>query len=198
VLTKTKFHITIGHQTAIGLIHLFSLPITSEAERKEVDEKYIFNQSNLKNLRSNIEFDFSQKYGFETELIGEPLPAAKKEEEKKQADDSDDKLYFAIIQLEKPILIQESSLLIGSKLDMDISAKQCRLSFYGQVIRLIKEPEEDLPKINVTKEKLKVGRIERVTDPSTILVKDLFAKETSPDIYIGLQVTLNGVKDEAG
>ena len=56
-------------------------------------------------------------------------------------------------------------MLIGSKLDMDISNKQCRLAFYGQVLQLIKEPETELPKINVIKEKVKKGTVERINDP---------------------------------
>lgn len=99
-------------------------------------------------------------------------------------------MYFAIIQLEKHILVQQNSLLIASKLDMDISAKQCRIAFYGQVIKLISEPEKELPSINVIKQKLKVGKVDRINDPSNILIKDLFQKETSPDMYIGLKVTL--------
>ena len=73
-------------------------------------------------------------------------------------------MYFAIIQLEKQILIQQNSLLIGSKLDKDIKAKECRLAFYGQVVNLIKQPEVELPKINVIKEKLKTAKVDRITD----------------------------------
>jgi hypothetical protein len=45
---------------------------------------------------------------------------------------------------------------------------------------MIKEPEVELPKINVVKSKIKSGVIERVNDSKNILIKDLFAKETNP------------------
>jgi len=69
----------------------------------------------------------------------------KQAEESKTGDpaQNEPRTYFAIIQLERPILIQQQSLLIASKLDKDITNanKQCRLAFYGQVIDLIKDPE---------------------------------------------------------
>lgn len=52
VKTKTKFHITIGHQTALGLVHFFS---SSEAK----NNKFTFNQGNLKNLKNDFKFDFT-------------------------------------------------------------------------------------------------------------------------------------------
>jgi len=39
--------------------------------------------------------------------------------------------YYAIIELEKPILCPSYSLLIASKLDKDITKKECRLAFQG-------------------------------------------------------------------
>ena len=32
VKTKTKFHITIGHQTVVGLVHLFSFSDTEDQQ----------------------------------------------------------------------------------------------------------------------------------------------------------------------
>jgi len=42
----------------------------------------------------------------------------------------------------------------------------------------------------VIKEKLKIGKVDRITDSSNILIKELFAKETNPDVFIGLRVAL--------
>jgi hypothetical protein len=42
----------------------------------------------------------------------------------------------------------------------------------------------------VIKEKLKIGFIDRINDERNILVRDLFSKETSPDIFLNLKVTL--------
>ena len=64
------------------------------------------------------------------------------------------------------------------------------------MVQLINEPEQVLPKINVIKEKLKLGKVYRVTDSQNILIRDLFAKETNPDVFLGLEVTLKetGIK----
>lgn len=77
---------------------------------------------------------------------------------------------------------------------MDISNKQCRLAFFGQVLQLINEPETELPKINVIKEKVKKGTVERINDPQNILIKDLFQKETSPDVFVGLTILVEKIQ----
>ena len=57
VMNKSKFHITLGHQTAIGLVHFFSCP-------KELT-KFMFNKAKLKNLSSKFDFDYCQEYDHE-------------------------------------------------------------------------------------------------------------------------------------
>ena len=58
------------------------------------------------------------------------------------------------------------------------------------MINLIKEPEVELPLINVAKPKLKLGKVDRINDSQNILIRDLFQKETSPDVFLNLTVTL--------
>jgi hypothetical protein len=71
---ETKFHITLGHQTALGLVHFFSLEGGAD--------KFKFNKASLKNEENNFEFDFTRQYQYEPEMMGEGPPVAKKEEEK--------------------------------------------------------------------------------------------------------------------
>ena len=40
------------------------------------------------------------------------------------------------------------------------------------------------------KAKQKVGKIDKVNDASNILVKDLFSKETAPEVFVNLIVVL--------
>lgn len=68
VLTKTKFHITLGHQTAIGLVHFFSLPFVAGLEN------FIFNKGNLKNQDNDFVFDSSKEYAFEEKISDDALP----------------------------------------------------------------------------------------------------------------------------
>ena len=78
--TKTKFHITIGHQTVVGLVHLFSF---SDNNDQKV-EQFVFNKSTLKNLKNDFNFNKQLQYQFESELVGDgTLPSAKKVEETK-------------------------------------------------------------------------------------------------------------------
>ena len=53
------------------------------------------------------------------------------------------------------------------------------------------DPESQLPTINVIKDKEKLGKVDRITDESNVLIRELFQKETSPDVYMNLQVTLS-------
>ena len=40
------------------------------------------------------------------------------------------------------------------------------------------------------KEKIKLGKVDRINDARNILIRDLFSKETSPDVFVGLMVTV--------
>jgi len=103
-------------------------------------------------------------------------------------------VYYAAIKLEKEIYVQHQSLLIASKLDKDIAAKQCRLAFYGQAISIDHSPFDQ---IRIVKEKTKVGRVDRVTDARNVIIKDLFQKETSQDLFMNKPVTLKmSIKDQ--
>ena len=48
-----------------------------------------------------------------------------------------------------------------------------------------------LESISIIKEKSKFGKIDRVTNANEILIKDLFNKETGPDVYMNLRITIN-------
>ena len=82
--------------------------------------------------------------------------------------------------------------MIASKLDKDIAAKQCRLAFYGQVISLCLEPAPNalLDKIKVVKEKTRVGKVDRVTDSRNLIIRDLFQKETTQELFMNKPVTV--------
>jgi selenocysteine-specific elongation factor len=82
--------------------------------------------------------------------------------------------------------------LIASKLDKDIAAKQCRLAFYGQVISLCLEPApaSTLDKIKIVKEKTKTGKVDRVTDLRNLIIRDLFQKETTQELFMNKPVTI--------
>ena len=69
VMNKSKFHITLGHQTAIGLVHFFSCPREASA--------FEFSKAKLKNTASKFDFDFKVEYDHEDQILGEELPVGK-------------------------------------------------------------------------------------------------------------------------
>ena len=100
-------------------------------------------------------------------------------------------VYYAAIKLEHEIFVQHQSLLIASKLDKDIAAKQCRLAFYGQVISLsLEQPLALIDQIKIVKEKSRIGKVDRVTDARNLIIRDLFSKETSQEVFINKPVTV--------
>ncbi|CDW76735.1 selenocysteine-specific elongation factor [Stylonychia lemnae] len=189
VKNKAKFHITIGHQTVIGQSIFFTAKDPSEMDNFEIQ----FSKAALMNNKSVVSLDTSIEYQFVNDIKAQKLQQQKKpqEEEKKGAQSSQSQvpIYYSVIKLEKEIFIQPQSLLIASKLDKDISAKQCRLAFYGQVISL-GQNQEALYNIRIAKEKVKVGKIDRIMTPSQVLVKDIFKKETAPEVFMNKTVTL--------
>ena len=133
VKNKTKFHITIGHQTAIGHCIFFT---ANDPERalelgKEI-EAAAFNKAALNSAKEKLVLSIdttSTDYAFVDEIKAPKLAKQGQEEEKKQQQGLP--IYYAAIKLEKEIYVQHQTLLIASKLDKDIAAKQCRLAFYG-------------------------------------------------------------------
>lgn len=60
VNTKTKFHITIGHQTAIGLAHFFSMVVDDQAVIANGGNKFNFTKGNFKDHQGDV-YQFDHK-----------------------------------------------------------------------------------------------------------------------------------------
>jgi len=98
---------------------------------------------------------------------------------------------LALLEFDRPMYALPSGLLIGSRLDLDASssAKNCRLAFSAQMER---ESSRIKPSdLTILKPKEKRGTIERVHDERTLIVKNLFKKETKVDLFNRLSVTLS-------
>jgi len=72
-------------------------------------------------------------------------------------------------------------LLIGSRLELDANTTdKCRIAFSAFLEPLsMRDPKE----LVVVKEKSKAGVVERLHDDNTLIVKDLFKKETNLDFF---------------
>jgi len=55
-----------------------------------------------------------------------------------------------------------------------------------------------LETLSIIKEKEKSGKIDKVVDGQNLHIRDLFAKETDPVIFIGLEVTITKLGGQKG
>ena len=100
---------------------------------------------------------------------------------------------FALLQFEQSVLCVDNSMVIISRLDMDINTPACRLAFYGKLQYLYTSPkynEEDLSDLKIFKFKEREGIVERMNDEYTVIGRELFKKETDIDLFKNLKVRL--------
>ena len=174
VLSKAKFHITVGHETVMGKAQFFGLPVSADV------------------LQNADSFDFTQEYVFQEELH-----VQSKENEKESADNMEIavnlKHQYAVLELEKPVTCPNSSLVIGSRLDTDIHLNTCRLAFHGKFLEVLTDKnyvETSLPKLRIFKMKSRVGEVERAVDEYSLVGRGLFKKETDISLFSNLKVRL--------
>ncbi|XP_039286048.1 selenocysteine-specific elongation factor isoform X2 [Nilaparvata lugens] len=99
--------------------------------------------------------------------------------------------HFVLIEFETPVLTTPNSLVIGSRLDMDMHKNNCRLAFWGGLIWGFTSknyPQTDLPSLKVFSLKSKVGTVDRVVDRYTVIGRNIFKKETNLGQFVGLEV----------
>ncbi|KAJ8299880.1 hypothetical protein KUTeg_021399 [Tegillarca granosa] len=173
--SKSKFHITTGHETVMGRVTFFGL---YSSENMDVGSISLNN------------FDFSKEYVYQDELIGKLA----KSESEASAGTNQPIRQFAIVEYEKPVTCPENCLVIGSKLDTDIHANMCRIAFHGHLLEGISDSQyltTVLPKVKVYKTKVREGQVERCQDEYTVIGKNLFKKETNIQTFVGLKVELS-------
>jgi len=163
-VNKTKFHITVGHETVMGKLQFFgpSQPSVSG-------------------------FDLTTEYDFQEELSDKTLARA-------STDNVMSQQQYVLIEFDHPIIGMSDSLVIGSRLDTDINLNTCRLAFYGRIVLpfLSKDyTKVELPKLKIFKWKSKEGTVERMSDEYNVIVKSLFKKETNMALFTNMKVKLS-------
>lgn len=111
-----------------------------------------------------------------------------------QDDSCDDDAIFALLEFQKPTIVAPNSLVVASKLDMDVHTNHCRLAFWGR----LNVPDDTaiskdvfLGNLKIFKEKSKEGRIQRVVNGQEIIVDQLFKRNSNRQIFVGLTVHLS-------
>nr|XP_015203752.1 PREDICTED: selenocysteine-specific elongation factor isoform X2 [Lepisosteus oculatus] len=170
--TRSKFHITIGHETVMARVTFFG-PAPAEAGPAPAEAGPAHS------------FSFDRDYLFQEEYVtGQPGAAG----------EAPDPEQWALLEFEKPVTCPPLCLVIGSKLDTDIHANTCRLAFHGRLLCGFEDrgyAETELPRLRIYKTKQREGQVERVTDDYTVIGRNLFKKETNLQLFVGLKVTLS-------
>ncbi|XP_037826139.1 selenocysteine-specific elongation factor [Lucilia sericata] len=156
VKSKTKLHISVGHETVMANLTLF----------KDNDLEMSFNPL--------------KEYEYIEEL------------EAKQHN-NDNTVVWALLEFEKPILTAADSILIASKLDLDIHTNSCRLAFWGKIQWHTTSQhyvKEQLKLWKIYKNKQKQGTVQRLVNAHELIVQNLFKKESNRQLYIGKRIEL--------
>lgn len=98
--------------------------------------------------------------------------------------------YFVLLHFESPIYAINNSIVIASKLDMDIHKNTCRLAFWGRLLHYSKE-KDFLNNVHIYNYKQKTGIIDRIVDGYYIIVKNMFKKETDLAKFVNMNVQLD-------
>ncbi|XP_058144862.1 selenocysteine-specific elongation factor isoform X2 [Dasypus novemcinctus] len=149
--TKAKFHITVGHETVMGRLLLFSPAPEAFGHPPVLDS-----------------FDFSREYLFQEQYLCEDAPPAANGADREAGRAPEGRCprqQWALVEFERPVTCPRLCLVIGSRLDADIHANSCRLAFHGTLLHGLEArdyAESALPRLKVYKQKHRHGLVERV------------------------------------
>ena len=173
VQSKGKYHVTIGHTTTMAQVQFFvednDQPATDGEEGKDAEHRP------LEQLRFGdaVEFDFEREY-----LHADALHLTGRRPWSQ----------WALLEFDKAVTCPVNASVIGSKLDTDIYAKQCRLAFYGRLAAVDKDADALRAKLRVYKTRTRTGVVDRVVDDDQIIGRGLFKKDTDQSLFMNLKL----------
>ncbi|GBG26915.1 Selenocysteine-specific elongation factor [Hondaea fermentalgiana] len=171
----SKLHVTVGHATTVAKVTFFG-----SAELKEVAAQHLG-----KNLPM-LAFDHEQEFLYDEELRGGGKAKG------------GPFLQWALLNFDQPVICQAGATVIGSRLDMSVETKSCRIAFYGRVAsQYTKTPtEEELARLRVYRFKERHGAVDRIVDKKPdevgrvrdVVARSMFSKDTDMSKFINLTV----------
>ena len=174
--SNSKCHVTVGHATTMALVHFFGGKRISVAEA--TSEFSIMSLSAGKSVFPTVEFNFEEEYEYQKKLV--------------------DGYQWALLRFEQHVLCPPSSLVIGSRLDADVSSPTCRIAFCGRIVHTFpvtssaqftpNQQFQELEKIKILKPKKKTGTVEKLLDQNVAIVKGLFKKESDMSAFLNMYV----------
>lgn len=108
--SSSKIHITIGHSTILSSVTFFG-----SNELKETARSALGKQVPVVDFVRDKDWEYDETLKAGGKAAGGPV------------------LQWALLQFETETRCQKDSVLIGSRLDLDINAKECRIAFYGRI-----------------------------------------------------------------
>ena len=212
-----KFHISVGHSTVMATTTFFGFD-----ELQQIDQS---NTSDNEHTNNNNDDKVSSSLGGNAELAGLPKLTFDYDQDFLQQDEyytqsNDEKetngksstsnnslympLHWAVLEFHTPVYCPKDSLIIGSRLDTDVTSHSCRLAFSGRLI----DKCSDRTLIKWYTKKERVGNVCRLGEPYQrnddgavvryeVYGTDLFKKETNMTQFIGMQLE-TPYQDEIG
>lgn len=161
ITSNNKYHLSIGYETVMGKVTMF--------------------KSGAQNTFH--EFDWSHQYEFLPELADNLYASDHMLGESAR--------IFALLQFDKPIIVFHGSLVIASKLDINIDSNQCRLAFWGKLNEICvynRITTFNINNLKVFRNKSKTGTIQRLVNQNEVIVDRLFEKNSNRELFVGLKV----------
>ena len=216
VLSKMKFHVTVGHVTAMATAEFFGDKSEAGAAREDSSaspgmmDRDTINTSLQHSWKSSLprqpsdqiftEFDGQKEYSYYEELL---YAAGMHEQNSEEIVDTSIKpvsvasnrrtlqnATWALLFFDRPVVCPPGGLYIASRLDTDIQKNACRLAFYGQILRpfAFDQDTSAMRCIKVFKLKRREGVIERLQDDKSAICKGMFKRETDLSMFQGMKV----------
>ena len=116
--SNSKIHITIGHSTVLASVTFFGSRELNETARSALGK-----QVPVVDFAQERDWEYDDALKAGGKAAGGPV------------------LQWALLQFETETRCQEDSILIGSRLDLDINSKECRIAFYGRICKALSAEE---------------------------------------------------------
>ncbi|KAG9332638.1 hypothetical protein JZ751_014736 [Albula glossodonta] len=166
--TRSKFHITVGHETVMAKVSFFGLPTPTSLSSAAANDNQSLLQAPAdasptetnsacplsKSSPLDKTFCFDREYIYQEEYVNGQSGTG----------EGPNPEQWALLEFERPVTCPSFCLVIGSKLDTDIHANACRLAFQGRLLEGFEDKgytESTLPRLKVYKTKQREGQVER-------------------------------------
>ena len=185
VKSKEKFHITVGHKNIMADIYLFI------GNKNAVSGFGVnFKSENFGEFEKGEKgFELGEEYIYVSGMSRETIKYGNGETGYSELNKMG-KVVLVYLHFQKPIFILPFSFYIGSRFDYNAESKMCRIAFSGKTVFDFCEGSQSVNPgmLRLLSEKIKYGIVEKRFDDFTVIVKEMFKKETNLALFVGKEV----------